>query len=447
LNLRSYLWALGLGILMTAAFGQMYSFVNRSSLSSLYGARLARAYLGGSNPVRDDPTRQNFTVQVPGDELTLAQYKPHEWGGPLHLINVTLNETIDGRSNVEQRDRKGMGLALGPAGVSVGVNHHAYWQDDSLHATEDPGVGDRARFRVFPENGVFKPRLPTVGQWMAISGAAVSTGLGSRTSVGLSLLIGIFNFRLGYWFQSGVDPAKRQHASEGGTAQSWPLKKFAQLLPVQSHLLNELLARFPGTALPDWYLSDGGHFENTGAYELVRRRLPLIILCDNGADTGGALDDLGNFVRMVRTDFAAEVAFFDRAAIDDLDQAVGGVVGTVEDIGLAPPAEAGAEKRPRRYSTLAWIHYSDGAPSSLLLVIRPTLTGSEPLDVRSYQNSHPTFPQESTGDQFFDDAQWEAYRRLGEHIGHRVLSAIAPEPGQDNPAEGWWPSRLPRSIV
>jgi hypothetical protein len=219
------------------------------------------------------------------------------------------------------------------------------------------------------------------------------------------------------------------------------------MFPVQSHLMAELLARFPGTAREDWYLSDGGHFENTGAYELVRRRLPLIILCDNGADDGGQLADLGNFVRKVRTDFAAEVCFFDRAAIDELDQSLGRVLGTVEDLGLAspcPPASDG-DRRCRRYATLAWIHYSDGAPSSLLLVLHPTVNGSEPVDVRSYQKANPTFPQQSTGDQFFDDAQWEAYRRLGEHIGEQVLTAISPELNATDPAEGWWPSRLPRT--
>jgi hypothetical protein len=444
LNRRSYLWALGVTLLLTMAFGRTYSFVNRSSLSAMYGARLARAYLGASNPRRDDPKRQNVTVQVPGDELPLSAYKPHERGGPLHIINVTLNETVDGRSNVEQKDRKGMGLALGPAGVSVGVHHHATWQGETLKATEDPGTGDRARFRVFPEHGIFKPRSPTVGQWMAISGAAVSTGLGSRTSVGLSLLVGLLNFRLGYWFQSGVDPTKRGPAAERGPGESVVSQAFAWALPVQSHLLNEFLARFPGTAREDWYLSDGGHFENTAAYELVRRHLPLIILCDNGADTDGELGDLGNLVRKVRTDFSAEVVFFDRPALDELDQSIARVVGTLEDLGLGSSSSVGAAAdRPRRYAALAWIHYADGAASSLLLVVHPAVNGSEPLDVRSYQKSHPSFPQESTGDQFFDDAQWEAYRRLGEHIGTHLLAAIDPDLSEGDPGDGWWPSRLP----
>jgi len=62
----------------------------------------------------------------------------------------------------------------------------------------------------------------------------------------------------------------------------------------------------------------------------------------------------------------------------------------------------------------------DGKAHSLLVILKPTLTGDEPLDVLQYAASHPTFPQEATADQFFDEAQWESYRRLGEHIGHIV---------------------------
>ena len=32
---------------------------------------------------------------------------------PLHLINLTINDTVDVKSQIEQRDRKGVGLAIG----------------------------------------------------------------------------------------------------------------------------------------------------------------------------------------------------------------------------------------------------------------------------------------------------------------------------------------------
>ena len=56
------------------------------------------------------------------------------------------------------------------------------------------------------------------------------------------------------------------------------------------------------------------------------------------------------------------------------------------------------------------------------MYVKATLRGDEPVDVLEYHGSHPDFPHESTANQFFDEAQWESYRRLGEHIGSKVLS-------------------------
>ena len=72
-----------------------------------------------------------------------------------------------------------------------------------------------------------------------------------------------------------------------------------------------------------------------------------------------------------------------------------------------------------------------------MLFIKPTLTGDEPLDVLEYRQQHRAFPQESTVDQFFDEAQWESYRALGEHIGAQLFRRI-------DPAKGWSPSVMIR---
>jgi hypothetical protein len=72
---------------------------------------------------------------------------------------------------------------------------------------------------------------------------------------------------------------------------------------------------------------------------------------------------------------------------------------------------------------LADVIYADGQ-RSLLLYIKPTLIGDEPADVRRYHTEHPSFPHESTADQFFDEAQWESYRRLGEHIADKLFSSL-----------------------
>jgi hypothetical protein len=223
---------------------------------------------------------------------------------------------------------------------------------------------------------------------------------------------------------------------------------------VYGHFFNELLARFPGVAIPDWYLSDGGHFENTGAYELVRRRLPFIILCDNGADADRTFDDLGNFVRKVRQDFGAHIEFLGASDF----QGKGSVLGTLADLGFtgsfdpglastqAKAADSNKPPRVARYATLARITYEGSTEISTLMVLRPAVLGDEPLDILNYQIANPEFPQQSTGDQFFDEAQWEAYRRLGEYMVCRVFRELA-SPSNSDPKLGWRPLSLTGSAV
>jgi hypothetical protein len=266
---------------------------------------------------------------------------------------------------------------------------------------------------------------------VAISGAAVSTGLGWRTSVGLSVLLGLFNVRLGHWWQSDIDPETRPEKVETPSWLARRSKDLARWLPVQAHLGAELLARFPGTDARDWYLTDGGHFETTGAYELLRRRVRLIIVCDHSADPECGLDELGNLVRKARTDFGAAIEFATQAAVSALSEPLQRALGTLADLGfpphalVTPGAASASPRRANRYATFARVTYADRAQPSLLVYLRPAVLGVEPVDVLAYHQRNAGFPQQSTGDQFFDEAQWESYRRLGEHMGDVVLQPFA----------------------
>ncbi|MBZ5536594.1 MAG: patatin-like phospholipase family protein [Acidobacteriia bacterium] len=437
---------------LTYAFGQTFQFLNQSSHAALYGARLTRAYPGASNPIRLSGSGRSVTEVIKGDEVKMKEYTPHVMGGPIHLINVTLNETVSGKSQVEQRDRKGLGMAVSPFGISVGVNHHALWDKPADGVPE----GDRNRFHIFqsetPHGGIFCEPL-SLGQWTGISGAAFSTGLGSRTSLGLSLLCGMVNLRLGYWWGSGVDPDVRT-AMVGDVRFTRRIgKALAKAFPVQMYMLNEFTARFHGPARPHWYLTDGGHFENTACYELIRRRVPLIIVCDNGCDPAYDFSDVANLVRKARKDFNAEIMFLTDAELKDvLTDSAYLFIGPLEQLRrgkwseeLLPkdekkrtitPDEAGFSQA---HAALAKICY-DGNPKaeSILLLIKPTLTGEEPIDVVEYHEAHEDFPQESTGDQYFDEAQWESYRKLGEWIGTRLFGA----PRGESEVLKWSPSQM-----
>lgn len=437
---------LGSFLLSKFVFGSGWAFLNYSSHQPLYNARLTRAYLGASNPPRWTGEHQSVVHPEKGDAIELADYDPHTQGGPLHLINLTINETVDGRSMIQQQDRKGVGMAVGPFGVSVGARHHATWCNGRRNLL--PPVFKENTFQVFEDpnrakangvRGTITPETLDLGTWTAVSGAALSTGLGSRTSPALSLLSGLFNVRLGYWWQSGVDPRKRSAQVKRTFAKHFGAA-VTRLFPVPMYLLDECTARFHGTARRRWYLSDGGHFENTGAYELVRRRIPLIVICDGEQDPNYTFAGLANLVRKARTDFGAEIRFLDaeelKRYVDDpssvklgtLDELRRCCLHTLDGSAGHPGATDDTKRRccARTYSkahaALAEVTYQDpDAPKSLILYIKATLTGDEPADVIEYADDHPDFPHETTIDQFFDEAQWESYRMLGEHIGAKLF--------------------------
>jgi hypothetical protein len=467
-------------------FSRSFGFVNLSSMQQVYAARLSRAYLGGTNNERQRHANHSMTELIPGDDLSLEDYAPHQHGGPLHLINVTVNETISGKTQIERRDRKGLAMAIGPAGLCIGADSHALWIDEPPRATA------LARLQALFESRrrAIEPIMPTdehdfvhalcdqkkpgpdhaqhiealsLGRWVAVSGAAFTTGTGSNTTFGLSLLLGLANVRLGYWWDSGIT---------AGTCTAGHCPNFLELgsrllsrvLPVQTYLLNEFFARFHGPARRHWYLSDGGHFENTACYELVRRRVPFIICSDAGGDARYEFEDLANLVRKARTDFGAEIQIARRAedrATDDpgvrfpmpkLEELVHpnllDVIGAPDDFQPLPQPsssdEGGSSERHDRYSrrhaVLARIHYLDNDQFSWLLVIKPSLMGDEATDVVQYQRAHPSFPQEPTSDQYFDEAQWESYRKLGEHIGTELFTPPAGATKKGDPT--WSPSMM-----
>jgi hypothetical protein len=458
-------------LVASLVYGRTWPFLNNSSLHAIYSARLTRAYLGASNPARVSAVgeAQSITRVVPDDNIFPQEYwrGPHDpasapgaapeapadaapctKGAPIHLINVTINETVDGRSQIQQQDRKGTGLAIGPCAFSVGVRHHAMFASHRARMTGGrPGAVTVAparpdTYRVFASlaRGSWTGAEElTIGQWVGISGAAFSTGLGSRTSLGLSILCGLANVRLGYWWKSGVEPPL-----DGQFQGGWR-RIVRALFPLQDFLIAEFLSRFSGTARTRWYLSDGGHFENMGGYELIRRRLPRMVIVDAEADPEYRFEGLANLVRKARLDFGAEIHFLTAAELDTtLAESHRWLFGTLEElrrgqwaqepvvdpetgrprVGLDDPVDQ--TRYSRAHAALATVTWADEADVAWLVYLKPTLTGDEPPDVSQYHRAHPPFPQETTGDQFFDEAQWESYRMLGFVIADAVFAPAPP---------------------
>lgn len=387
---------------LAVTVGRFPGFLNLSTLQGLYAARLTRAYLGASNHGRfsgkapGHRRRLSAAEPVDGDGLDLADIRLNP-AAPMHLINVCLNETADPGEQLVQRDRKGRPLVVVPDGFQLDGQFWRFARDDGSSEVTDP---------------------PSLGEWIAVSGAALTTGLGRATSLGGSLLLGFANVRLGRWWPSGV----RRDGQDG--REAWPRR----LLRTQVYLFDEITARFFGTRRAYQYLSDGGHFENTAVYELLRpgRRVRLIVVCDCGCDPQYQHGDLANLMRLARIDHGLELRVDEQVADHPL---LGRVFGRLEGAG-----ESGAARAASLVGVFAPGQPPDAPPLARLIVLKPTLLEELPLDVAHYRNEHAAFPQESTGDQFFDEAQWESYRQLGLQTAQRVF----PQGGDEAYREAFW---------
>jgi len=378
--------------------GMFPGFLNLSTLQGLYSARLTRAYLGASNHARFAQGRaaaRSVAKPVKNDGLPLADVYRNP-NAPMHLINVCVNQTVDPGEQLVQRDRKGKPLVVAGDGFFLDGEHFRF----RLAA----GTG--------PRTDVAEPLA--LGDWMGVSGAALTTGLGRSTSFGMSLLLGFANVRLGRWWISGV-PGARNDQGLGGAVR--------RLFGTQVYLLNEISARFHGTRRLYQYLSDGGHFENTAVYELLRwqRGVRLIVVCDCGCDPDYSFRDLANLMRLARIDHGLELRINEQVAADPL---LGKVFGRPSDLRpLAAGADGNDAGRCALLVDVVEPAREDRAERCVarIVLLKPRLIDGIALDVASYSSQRPSFPQEPTGDQFYDEAQWESYRKLGVTIALRVF--------------------------
>jgi hypothetical protein len=208
----------------------------------------------------------------------------------------------------------------------------------------------------------------------------------------------LFNARLGWWL---ANPGRHGSGKWKLAGPRWAVTPW----------IHEAFGLTTDTA--GWvYLSDGGHFENLGLYEMVLRRCRLIVVVDAGADPTYSLEDLGNAVRKIRVDFGIPVEFPGglpiRSRLDRTNAhcAVGQIQYRCVD-----------GERTRSGKKI-----KDG----ILIYIKPALNGNEPPDVSHYASVDPRFPQQPTADQWFDEAQFESYRRLGSHAVDEILGDRRP---------------------
>ena len=379
--------------------------INEFSLNAMYANRLGRCYLGASrrkttgdlfgipNHSHGRVRRPNSVTGFdPDDDFALSQLrigvaptdapattddgvirdaKNAPYWGPFPLLNTALN--LVAGDQLAWQERMAESFVLSP--LYCGANSLGY-RDAKLFAA-----------------GPNQEKPLTVGRAVAISGAAANPNMGYNCSPAAAALMTIFNVRLGWWLPNPVNEATwNSPGPRFGLA--WLLFELFGYTHAKSRYLN---------------ISDGGHFENLGVYELVRRRCRYIVVSDAGADPNSEFEDLAGLIRKCRTDFGVDIEI-------DVDQ-------------LRPAANSRHSPRHCAIGTIRYDQVDPQLPAGLLIYLKPVLSGNESADVQHYAGRHADFPHQPTLDQFFNESQFESYRALGQHTVSEAFREVVVDMG------------------
>ncbi len=352
--------------------------INRFSLHAVYRNRLVRAFLGASRPQRNPDAFSGFDED---DNPAMAALWPKNPDGswperdvrhwrPFHVINMALN---------------------------IVSTHHLSWQERKAESFTVSALHSGSACKAYRRSDAYGGRKGiSLGTAMAISGAAASPNMGYHSSPAITFLLALFNVRLGWWFGNPGQEGDETYRLAGPAFALRPL-------------VEETFGLTTDEA-PYVYLSDGGHFENLGLYEMVRRRCRHIIVVDAGADPDYGFEDLGNAVRKIRIDLGITIRFH---GLDKL------------------------KKRPKKgiigaghpYHAIGEIDYpaADGSRAGelgVILYIKAGYHGVEDAGICAYAIANPTFPHQDTIDQWFSESQFESYRSLGFEITDGILNDV-----------------------
>ena len=169
------------------------------------------------------------------------------------------------------------------------------------------------------------------------------------------------------------------------------------------------------------YVTDGGHYENLGLVEALRRGARHIVVLDASGDKAHTWSTLGGAMTLARADAGVEIE------LDPSSMTRGGH-------GLAE----GQVVRPWAHGTFRRPQPVDGLPEEgEIWVCKLGWWAGAPWDVRAYAKSHSTYPCDPTLEQLYDASEFEAYHQLG-------AAAVLAAAEQCAPPLKWSPSaRIP----
>ncbi|MFV8817035.1 patatin-like phospholipase family protein [Haliea sp. E17] len=365
-------WWLTLIMVCVAVLVSMCVNINYLGLHRMYRDRLMETFMPNLASVQAD----SWGMATEADTANIDTLCRHN-RRPYHIVNTNIT-LVDSKIS-KYRGRGGDNFILSP-----------------LYCGSD-ATGWRCSENYLKQGYRSGMALATA---MAISGAAVNpndavAGKGINRDRIVATVLSVLNLRLGFW-ATHPDPDKHF------------------LFPpnfIYPALTGGVLSGGMSETRRAIELTDGGHFENLALYELIRRKLKVIICTDGGADPDFRFSDLANLVERARVDFGAHIEF------DEHEYCLENLLPGSESDDYFVSKYKGAKNA----FALATITYHDGS-EGMLIYLKTTLVKGLTADLIGYKTANPSFPDQATADQFFDEPQFEAYRELGYQLGQRMLA-------------------------
>lgn len=392
-------WLIGLAL---AALFIGFADVTSMSLHPFYRRRLARTFAVRRIPLAGE---ENTAVRYPDNEPTWLDGYGRITEGPKFVF--ACSATI-----------------AGPEKPAPGLNAVSYVLSADL-------VGG-------PELGWFKteklldaapPRIRrdlTVEAAIAVSGAAFASAMG-RQDKGIEKLLAISGARLGTWLPNPY--FVRQLCNDADCHRYNPddpprvLPKSLPTIRGAGYLYREIL----GINNKDERLvqiTDGGHYDNSGLVEALRRRCRRIIVIDGGGDPPPLPTGLTDALRLAKYELGVNIALKRKGPYSLENIAPGSGTQFAKDNALAslnPRITRGAVViGDITYPAAAGLKVRTGT----LIFVKAVVSQACPYWLLSYAASSEIFPHDPTSDQWFNEGQFAAYTELGRVIAKEAVECL-----------------------
>jgi hypothetical protein len=361
---------------------------NHISQHYFYRDRIVDAFLKTDFNMKIGEEREKIVVARDHSSMKLININPKGSSTPYHIVVTAIN--LPGSWYLRFKDRKSQQFIFS-----------RYWCGSEITG--------------YLPSIEYRSGLTRYSRTIALSGAAISPGLGYRTFFAQAFAFTMLNVRLGLWMDNPIYYHNQKEAGSYFKRWKGPIRHEQNVL-WHRYLCYEAFATM-NERKKLINITDGGHTgDNGGLCPLFKRRCRVIIAGDASLDPDYKGEQLYKVLNQVKTDEGIEV---------EID-----IQGIKPEGGKEGDQERGYSKH---HFAVGKIDYpeTESAPKSdgWLIYFKPAVCESDPGWIKYYHEMYKEYPHPDTSDQFYNEEQLEAQRMLGEEsviiaFGDILLKAI-----------------------